>query len=168
MARMRNISRTCANLLVILAVAAIPLIATAADDADALKGVTDGKAVFDVTLGDAGKLALYLGIIMETHEGLKKQGVKPDLIVAFRGPAILLVSMNRGRVPKDQQSDYDEVAELIKDLKHIGVKLEACSVAARLRKVDTATIYPEMKVVGNTFISLIGYQNKGYAYVPIF
>ena len=168
MARTTNISRTCAYLLAILAVAAIPLIAAAADDADALNGVTDGKAVFDVTIGDAGKLALYLGIIKETHDGLRKQGVKPDLVVAVRGQAILLVSKNRGKVPKDQQADYDEVAQLIKDLKDIGVKLEACSVAARMRRVDTTSIYPEMKVVGNTFISLIGYQNKGYAYVPIF
>jgi intracellular sulfur oxidation DsrE/DsrF family protein len=168
MERLASIFRTGAVLLAILAVAAVPVNASAADDMDALKGVTAGKAVFDVTLGDAGKLALYLGIIEETYEGLVKQGVKPDLVVAVRGPAILLVSKDRERVPKDQQEGYDEIASLLKDLKELGVKLEACSVAARLRKVNTAAIYPEMKVVGNTFISLIGYQSKGYAYIPIF
>jgi intracellular sulfur oxidation DsrE/DsrF family protein len=163
-----NMSRSCAVLLAMLALAVIPMAAAAIDDADALQGVTAGKAVFDVTIGDPAKLALYLSIIEETHEGLVKQGVKPDLVVAFRGPAILLVSKNRGKVPKNQQAKYDEVALLIKDLKDLGVKLEACSVAARMRKVSTASIYPEIKVVGNTFISLTGYQSRGYAYIPIF
>jgi intracellular sulfur oxidation DsrE/DsrF family protein len=168
MKRLINISRSCAVLLALLALAVIPLAAAAIDDADALQGVSAGKAVFDVTIGDPAKLALYLSIIEETHEGLVKQGVKPDLIVAFRGPAILLVSKDHGRVPKNQQAKYDEVALLIKDLKDLGVKLEACSVAARMKKVNTASIYPEIKVVGNTFISLTGYQSKGYAYIPIF
>jgi hypothetical protein len=35
-----------------------------------LKGVTIGKAVFEVNNGDAGRLALYLSVIKETREGL--------------------------------------------------------------------------------------------------
>ena len=165
---LKNIIWLSAVLLAVLAIAVLPVAAAAIDDADALKGMASGKAVFDVNLGDAGKLALYLSVVKETHEGLVKQGVKPDLIVAFRGPSVLLISTNRGTVPAEQQAKYDEVAKLIKDLKGMGVKLEACSVATRLLKVDNATIYPEIKVIGNTFISLIGYQQKGYAYVPVF
>ena len=100
-----------------LAIAVIPVTAATIDDADALKGVTSGKAVFDVTLGDAGKLALYLSVIEDTHEGLLKQGLKPDLILAFHGPSVLLISKNRNKVPVEQQEKYDEVAELIKELK---------------------------------------------------
>lgn len=168
MKQIKNISRFCAVLLAALVIAVISATAMAFDDGDAVKGVTTGKAVFDVTLGDAGKLAVYLSVIRETQEGLMKQGVKPDLIMTFRGPALVLVSTNRDRVPADQQQKYDEIAKLVKDLKGLGIKLEACSIAARLTKVDTATIYPEIKVVGNTFISLTGYQNKGYAYIPVF
>jgi len=168
MKRILHTIRYGAVLMALLAVASIPMTAVAIDDADALKGVTAGKAVFDVNMGDAGKLALYLSVIKETHEGFVTQGVKPDLVLAFRGPAVLLVSTNRDKVPADQQAKYDEVARLIKDLKGLGVKLEACSVAARLTKIDTASIYPEVKVVGNTFISLAGYQSKGYAYIPVF
>lgn len=155
-------------LLAVLVLAAIPLTATAFDDADALKGVTTGKAVFDITIGNPAKLALYLSIIEETYQGLVRQGVKPDLIVAFHGEAITLVSKNREKAPKDQLAVYDDIAMLIKDLKELGVKFEGCSIAARLLKVDPASLYPEIKVVGNTFISLMGYQNRGYAYIPIF
>lgn len=157
-----------AVLLAVLAFAVHPATAAAVNDADALKGVATGKAVFDVNLGDAGKLAVYLSVVKETHEGLVKQKVKPDLIVAFRGPSVLLISTDRDKVPAEQQAKYDEIAKLIKELKGLGVKFEACSVATRLLKVDNATIYPEIKVIGNTFISLIGYQGKGYAYIPVF
>jgi len=165
---LKNISWYIAVLLVVLAIAVIPVTAAAFDDADALKGMTSGKAVFDVNFGDAGKLALYLSVIKETHEGLVKQGVKPDLILAFRGPSVLLISTNRDKVPAEQQAKYDEVAKLLKDLKGVGVKLEVCSIATRLMKVDNATIYPEIKVISNSFISLMGYQGKGYAYIPVF
>jgi intracellular sulfur oxidation DsrE/DsrF family protein len=169
MRQLKNMIRYSAVLLyVMLAIAVIPVTAAAIDDADALKGVASGKAVFDVNLGDAGKLALYLSIIEDTHEGLVKQGVKPDLILAFHGPSVLLISKNRSNVPVEQRDKYDEVAELIKELKGLGVKLEVCSIATRLMKVDNATIYPEIKVIGNSFISLIGYQTKGYAYIPIY
>jgi len=164
---LKNVIWYIAVLLAVLAIAVIPVTATAIDDADALKGMTSGKAVFDVNLGDAGKLALYLSVIKETHEGLVKQGVKPDLILAFRGPSVFLISTNRDKVPAEQKAKYDEVARLIKDLKGMGVKLEACSVATRQLKVDNATIYPEIKVIGNSFISLIGYEGKGYAYIPV-
>lgn len=169
MRQLKNTMRTTAVLLyVMLAIAVIPVTVAALDDADALKGVTSGKAVFDVTLGDAGKLALYLSVIEDTHEGLVKQGLKPDLILAFHGPSVFLISKNRSKIPVAQQEKYDEIAEQIKELKSLGVKLEVCSIATRLMKVDNATIYPEIKVIGNSFISLIGYQAKGYAYIPIF
>jgi len=52
--------------------------------------------------------------------------------------------------------------------KRPGVKMEACSVAARLFDVDSKTYLPGIKPVGNTFVSLIGYQAKGFAVIPIY
>lgn len=154
-------------LLAVLVLAAVPPASAAYDDADALKGAAAGKAVFDVTIGNPDKLALYLSLIEETHQGLVRQGIKPDLIVLFHGEALALVSKSREKVPKDQLSKYDDIALLLRDLKKLGVRIEGCAIAARLLKVDPASIYPEVKVVGNTFISLIGYQNRGYAYIPM-
>jgi hypothetical protein len=44
---------------------------------------------------------------------------------------------------------------------------EVCGLATRLLKADNATVLPEAQVAANTFISLIGYENRGYAIVPI-
>jgi intracellular sulfur oxidation DsrE/DsrF family protein len=141
--------------------------AAALDDSDALRGVKTGKAVFDVNVGDPAKLALYLSVIKETHQGLVKQGVKPDMIVVFRGPSIPLVSTKREGVPAENLPKLDEIAKLTSELKGMGAKIEACGLAARLQKVDPATILSDAKVVANTFISLIAYENKGYALVAI-
>jgi hypothetical protein len=43
-----------------------------------------------------------------------------------------------------------------------------CAVATKVVGVDNQTILPEMKVVGDGFISLIGWQTQGYKLVPIF
>ena len=60
-----------------------------------------------------------------------------------------------------------EITRQIEELKGLGVKFEVCEVSTRLLKVDNATVLPTAKVVANTFISLIGYENRGYAIVPI-
>ncbi|MGE3551003.1 MAG: hypothetical protein AB7I29_14030, partial [Geobacter sp.] len=82
-------------LMVCLAALAVP--ASGAEKAPldrvALQGVKVGKGVFDINLADAQRLPLYLGVIEETLDGLKAQGVKPELVVAFRGTAVKLVSV---------------------------------------------------------------------------
>lgn len=56
---------------------------------------------------------------------------------------------------------------MIQELAKQGVRFEACAIATRLFHVDNASMISDVKVVGNTFISLIGYQAKGYAVIPI-
>lgn len=156
-------------LMICLAAQAVP--ASGAEKAPldrvALQGVKVGKGVFDINLTDAQRLPLYLGVIEETLDGLKAQGVKPELVVAFRGTAVKLVSSERKGFDREQQAALKEADELIKDLSRAGVRFEACAIATRLFGVDNKSILPQIAVVGNTFISLIGYQAKGYALIPI-
>lgn len=156
-------------LAVCLAMVAVPVIGVekAPLDRVALQGVKVGKGLFDINLSDAQKLPLYLGVIKETYAGLKAQGVKPDFVVAFRGTAVKLVSSERANLSAEQKEALLEADALIKELAKAGVRFEACAVATRLFGVENENILPQVKVVGNTFISLIGYQSKGYALIPI-
>ena len=138
-------------------------------DSAALEGVTAGKVVWDINMGDPKKLGLYLRVIQETYDDLVRQGVTPDMIFAFRGRSVLLVSTDREEIPLDQHIYLDEVAELLADLnKRPGVRMEACSVACRLFGVKAETLLPRIHAVGNTFVSLIGYQSQGYGTIPIY
>lgn len=142
--------------------------AAAPNDADALKGVETGKAIFDINMTDAKKMTLYLMVIKETVEGLQQQGVKPDVVLAFRGLSVKLISTNRDDMELTDDEHLDKIAEQLAELQKMGVRMEACSVATRLFNVDNATLLEGVKPVGNTFISLIGYQAQGYANIPIY
>lgn len=127
-------------------------------DLKALSGLTTAKVIFDVRVADLDKLGFNLRLFSETLEGMISQGVKPEMIVAFRGPGVKLLT-----VPVIDE----ETQDLFRDLKKKGVRFEACAVAMRIFKVDPAGLIPEIVLVSNVFNSFIGYQNKGYAIVAI-
>lgn len=131
---------------------------TIPNDRYALKGLKQAKAIFDVRLAELDKVLFNLGLIKETWEGINAQGVKPSLIVSLRGPAVRLFT--RDLAPQ-------ELVELLAELKKMGVRIEICSVATRVFKVDNARLLPEVILVGNVLTSQIGWQHKGYALITL-
>jgi intracellular sulfur oxidation DsrE/DsrF family protein len=127
-------------------------------DREALKGLKTGKVIFDVRVPDKEKLTFHLELIKETFEGMREQGVQPLMIVTFRGPGVKFLA-------RDEAADWN--GSLITELKAMGVRFEVCAVAARIFKVDTGALIPDVVLVGNVLTSLIGYQNKGYALIPM-
>lgn len=127
-------------------------------DHDALAGLKTVKVIFDVRVPDNDKLVFNLELFAETRAGLIKQGVTPEMVVAFRGPGVKLLS---------RDAIDEEVQGLIQDLQKKGVRFEVCAVAVRTFKADPGRLIPEVKLVANGFNSLIGYQNKGYAMIAI-
>lgn len=144
-----------------------PAMAATIDDSDALAGVKETRTLFDVSVSDPEKLEFYLRVIKKTYDGLVSQGQKPDMVIAFRGPSVLLINSETWSYSEEDEKILKQAAVLLQELKVLGVRIEACSVATELFKVDNTTILPEIKVVGNTFISLTGYQMQGYALIPI-
>lgn len=138
------------------------------DDSDALKGVTKGKVVFDINAGKAKKLSLYLMVIKQTVDDLVRQKVEPDVILAFRGKSVRMISKNREQVEMTEHESLDKISAQIAELQRMGVRMEACSVATRLLKVKNDSLLDGIKPVGNTFVSLTGYQAQGYANIPIY
>ena len=135
-----------------------------ADDQRSLTGLTTGKAVFDVSTSSSDSMLLYLNVIEKTIATFKEQGVKPDFVIAFRGAAVSIVSKySEFNSEEDEKAIISKIAELKKQ----GVYFEACNVAAGLYVVEKADLFPGVVLVGNTFVSLIGYQSKGYALIPL-
>jgi intracellular sulfur oxidation DsrE/DsrF family protein len=137
------------------------------DDSDALRNVREAKGLFDVSVSDAKSLEFYLTVIERTYDGLVSQGQRPDLVVAFRGPTVRLINTEVWSFSEEDQEILKRLPAALGRLREKGVRFEACSVATGLFKVDNTTILPDIRVVGNTFISLIGYQAQGYGLVPI-
>ncbi len=139
------------------------------NDAAALKGVKQGKGIFLLNVDSPQKAALYLNIISDTHKTMAAQKVKPDFVVVFVGATVrFLTTAPDAELAATQKEALASIAASIKGLKEKGVKLEICEIATDFFKVSNDKLLPELKLIGNGFTSLIGYQSKGYGLVPIF
>ena len=134
------------------------------DDSDALKGVKTIKVVYDMnSVSETKKMIVMLKAIVDARGRALAAKVKPDLVIAFRGPALNLIQ----KPGPDATGEQKQIGELVAELKKEGVKLEACSFAASVMNLDPAGFLTELKVVGNTFNSLGGYQAKGYGVISV-
>ena len=141
--------------------------ALAADDETALSGLKSVKVAFDIKEGDGKGLLNRLNIIDETRQSLIKQGIKPEFILTFRGPATKLVQTDMDKVKPEDRAFAKQIAAKLEELsKAQGMQaFEQCAVAAREQGTRTEAVLPQVKVVGNAWISLMAYQAKGYAYI---
>ena len=148
-------------MMVALGMLAFPPVSSARqkiDNSEALAGLKNVKVIFDTRVPDLEKLVFNLNLFNETFDGLLKQGIKPQMVVSFRGPGVGLLTA---------AALNEEALEMFRELKKKGVRFEACAVAMRVFKADPAGLIPEVKLVTNVFYSYIGYQTKGYAMIVI-
>ena len=153
--------------MALVAVMAAPALAGEYDDA--FKGVKGFKAVFDVSLGAPKVSNIVFWAVKNVYEdeSVKALPETPRIAVVFHGPAVRLISTDRTGFKEEEMAELDKFAEMIRQLKKDGVKLEVCLYAAKVMGIDPVTIMPEIDHVGNGFISVIGYQAQGYAVVRI-
>ena len=71
------------------------------------------------------------------------------------------VETEAGDIMLDIESNIASLAEL-------GIRQEICAVATRVFGIENNTIVDGLTLVGDGFISLIGYQAQGYHLVPVF
>ena len=140
-----------------------PGAAVALDDTLAFSGLTSARAVYDIRSSDEKKLQFILTVIRDTFDEATQQDIKQYYIVSMRGPTVkLLIRERQG----DKELQKKTVA-LLKELNQRGVRMEACGYALNLFGVEPEDLYKGVHAVGNSLNSLIGYQTKGYALVPM-
>ncbi len=140
--------------------------AWAADD-NPVAGLKEAKVAFDITAGEPNRMLLILNTIDETREGFMRQGITPRFVLAFRGPASLLTQTDLSRLKPEDREAAAKVAAKLKQLRGTaGIeRMDQCSIAMRGQKVDRAQVSPDVTIVENGWITLVGYQAKGYAYI---
>lgn len=139
------------------------------NDQAALGDLKVGKGIFLVDIGDANKLNFYLEVIQVTYKGMKDQGVDPDFILVYIGPSVKYLGTSPS--PETEQAAGGVLMEIesnVEALAALGVKQEICAVATRVFGIENDTVLSELTMVGDGFISLIGYQSQGYHLVPVF
>lgn len=133
------------------------------DNSAALDGVKRTKAVFLIRFDEPGRTGSFMKAILATDKGLEEEGVESDMVVVFIGKAVrFLTTTPDAEIAREHGKALETIAETARDLKSRGIRMEVCGAATKRFGVDNATILDEMDVVGNGFISLIGWQTQGY------
>lgn len=106
--------------------------------------------LFDIRHSDPNKLLKLLELVEKISDSLIEQGVKPDFVLAFCGPASAYVSNDRRLIPLKEYDVAERIASKVKELSNrSGARMKLCAVAAAVRKIDEGRILPEVHVVGN-------------------
>jgi len=134
---------------------------------EALAGLQTAKVYFDVNVGDPKQLLVRFKLLDQTVRQIDQAGVKPEVVVGFRGGATRLVTRGESHFKEEEKQYSQEIKNWIADFKSKGFVLEQCAIATDFLKIDPADILPEITVVANGFVSMVGYQNKGYGVVPM-
>jgi len=138
-------------------------IAQALDDVEALSGLTSVRAIYDVRTKDEKALQFIFTVIRDTYDETVQQNVKARYVVSMRGPTVKLLVRSRHGDAEVQE----KTVSMINQLNQRGIRLEACGYALNLFGVEPEDLSAGIVTVGNSLNSLIGYQVKGYALVPM-
>ena len=136
----------------------------------AMQGVESADTVFDFRISEPSTALAHLDLIhsMKDDPNMEVNGSQPDIILVFIGPSVKLISTDRSGFDQQGKEMLNRLAEKIARMDNDGIKFEVCMTAARGHNVDSDTILPEIEKVENGWISLVGYQNRGYAMVANF
>ncbi len=137
--------------------------AHALDDARAFSGLTSVNAIYDVRTTDEKKLQFIFMVIRDTLDETRQQNIKANYIVSMRGPTVKLLVRSRQGDPGLQK----KTVTLIDELNERGIRMEACGYALNLFGVEEEDLFEGIHAVGNSLNSLVGYQAKDYALVPM-
>ncbi len=147
----------------ILVISGYSSAAHALDDAQAFSGLSSANAIYDVRTSDKKKLQFIFTVIRDTLREARQQNIKTNYVASMRGPTVKLLTRTKDGNPELQK----KIVALVGDLNKQGVRLEACGYALNLFGLEEEDLLVGIHAVGNSLNSLIGYQTKGYALVPM-
>lgn len=164
---MHSMIRITLIVLLVSVAAREGLAAQGYDNHRALAGLREAKVYFDINVGEPAKLLTRLRLIETTHDQLVASGISPSIVVGIRGQASNYFTRNDDYVPETDLPVKRKIAARAGQFKAKGFRIEQCSIAAGLQEIEVDDFLPELEIVANGYISMIGYQSNGYAFVPM-
>ena len=125
------------------------------------------KLAFDFTDANPVVLLNKLNNVDVTRKQLIESGITPKIVMTFRGNASYFTQTNLSAVKEPERADALKVAAKLREMKSApGVQgIEQCNLPLADRKLKSADLMQEVKLVPNGWIALGGYQQQGYAYI---
>lgn len=137
---------------------------------EALKGIKSVSTIFDFRDGEPASALVHLKLIHDTFkdQALKAVSQKPQFVVVFMGPSVMLLTKNRESFTPDEKKQLEQFDSTISAMAKDGIRLEMCLFAANFFKIDPGSVAPEINQVDNGWIASLGYQQKDYSLVPVY
>jgi intracellular sulfur oxidation DsrE/DsrF family protein len=146
---------------------AVTVFAEPAEKVKSLTGLKQVKVVVDVNVGEPKTLLKRMELLDRTYQQLTAAGMKPSVVVAFRAKASLFITKGDGYVAPEEKGAKLEMKSWIERFKQNGFQIEQCAIAAEMLNINVKDFLPQVEVVENGYVSLIGYQQQGYAFLPM-
>jgi intracellular sulfur oxidation DsrE/DsrF family protein len=148
-------------------IAVLALAGCATNGPQTAAGSKEMKLAFDFTDANPVVLLNKLNNVDVTRKQLIDSGITPRIVMTFRGNASFFTQTNLAAVKETERADALKVAAKLREMKKApGVEgLEQCNLPLADRKLKTADLMQEVKLVPNGWIALGGYQQQGYAYI---
>lgn len=136
----------------------------------AMQGVKSTDTVFDFRISDPAAALGHLTLIhtMMDDPNMIIKGSRPGIVLVFIGPSVKLVSTDPSRADPRKSETQKKIADKIAAMKKDGFRFEICMAAVHAHGVSPETILPGVEKVENGWISVVGYQKKGYSMVADF
>ncbi len=127
----------------------------------------EARVVFDFTEGNPKAMLVKLQTVELTRKQLVEAGKTPRIVLTFRGEASYFTQDGVAAVKEADRADALKVQHKIREMRDSGEvqSMEQCNIPLPSRKLDPASVMPQVKVVPNGWIALIQYQQQGYAYI---
>jgi len=154
--------------LVVPALAAMALAGCAGMGAGpGMPGGGEMKIAFDITEGNPEVLLRKLDTIDLTRKQLIKAGITPRMVLSFRGGATYYTQTELYKVKESHRADALRIAARLRQLrKEPGIEtMEQCNVTITNLKLNPKALMPEVRLVDNGWIALVGHQQRGYGYI---
>lgn len=133
----------------------------------ALAGVRETHVYFDVNVGEPAKLLTRLHLIDVTYNQLVAAGIAPHFVIGIRGKASNFFTKDDEYVLNEDLDAKKKIAGMVDRFRKQKFQIEQCNIAAEMQNIASTDFLPEIEVVANGYISMIGYQTRGYAFVPM-
>ena len=134
---------------------------------EAIENVSALKAYFDIKADSAAKIVQRPKWINAIYEQMRQKGEKPAFIIAFRSQASFYVVRGDEDIDEDEIPLKRKIENRLKHFVQLGIPVEQCGLSAELYDINPSDFLPDVTTVTNGYISMIKYQNRGYAYVPM-
>lgn len=127
------------------------------------------KAVFDCSSNDPKYIMTRFELVEKTKKMIESRGERAVFALTLHGGCVKAVSENADYLVKEDEAVFIKRAQ--QSLQRLSetktVEIVACAIALDGFAIDREDVLPFARISENSYIDTIGYQNRGYALMPL-